>query len=290
MLVYVYEQIIIGALLLGAIYVLVSVGLNLIFGVMRLVNFAHGDFVMLGAYGTYWLFMLYSLNPFVSILVLFPFLFALSFLIYLVILEPLIESKDFMMVSLITTFGLSTALENIARYLWKSDVRAVYYWLPTINFAGLSIPSVRLVAAAIALMLTFLLHTFLTRTYLGKAIRAVSQNREASVTVGIDTRVVLALTFAVGSALAGAGGVLLSPIYPISPEMGFTYTITSFFVVVLGGLGSVSGALVGGLALGLLESWGAQFLGSSYSPLVGFLAIIVVLLVRPAGITGKIVR
>jgi len=283
----VFEQAIVSGILIGGLYVLISIGLTLIFGVMRVINFAHGDLMMAAMYVTYWLFTLYGIDPYISLVVTIPILFVIGsvvqrFLIDRVLAGPQ-ESQLFL------TLGVMLVVQNLALLFWKADYRAIntYYTGAVIRLGGVFISVPKLTSFFVAVLLTALLYIFLTRTRTGKAMRATAQNREVSSLMGVDVRRVYVIAFGIGTACVGAAGTLLSTFYYISPTVGTTFTLMAFLAVVLGGMGSFTGALFGGLIVGLAESLGAVYVATQYRELVTFVLFILILLVKPSGLLGR---
>lgn len=271
--------------LLGGIYAMVAVGLNLIFGVIRIVNFAQGEFVMLGLYGAYAAQISIGLDPYVAPLVVVPLLFGLGAAVYYAILRPLQREP---MMQVFATFGLLMVLENTVlavtggtAYTVQSVVAGISVPLGPVRI-GLSRVIVLLAATAVTAALAWYLHA----TMGGKAIRAVAQDRRAARLMGVDDEVIYTVTFGIGAALAGLAGCLLSPLYTMSPQIGMNFILPAFAVVVLGGLGSVAGAYVGGFIVGLTEAIAGFYLDPALKHAVLFTVFIVVLIVRPSGLFG----
>ena len=271
--------------LLGGIYAMVAVGLNLIFGVIRIVNFAQGEFVMLGLYGAYAAQISIGLDPYVAPLIVVPLLFGLGAAVYYVILRPLQREP---MMQVFATFGLLMVLENTVlavtggtAYTVQSMVAGVSVPLGPVQI-GLSRVIVLLAATAVTVALAW----YLRATMGGKAIRAVAQDRRAARLMGVDDEVIYTVTFGIGAALAGLAGCLLSPLYTMSPQIGMNFILPAFAVVVLGGLGSVAGAYVGGFIVGLTEAIAGFYLDPALKHAVLFTVFIVVLIVRPSGLFG----
>lgn len=277
-------QLAVGGLLLGAVYALAAAGLNLIFGVMRVVNFAHGDLMMLGAYTAFWLYDRAGLNPLVSLLVTMPLLFAVGwllqqFLVYRVIGQP-------PLMSLILLWGISLIIINGGLYFWTSNVRSVPYFSGGIDLAGLSISRSRGLAFVTALVLSIAVWLFLQRSRWGKAIRATAQSAEMALVCGINVGRARLLTFGLAAAMAGAAGNLLITVFALSPGVGPSFLLKAFAIIVIGGLGSFQGAFIGALVVGLLESFGAFFINAQAADAVIYFALILFLVVRPGGIMG----
>jgi len=276
----------ISGLLLGGVYALIALGLTLVFGVMRVINIAHGTLLMLGAYITYWLFTLYNVNPFISLLASMPVVFFLGLILQRFFVQRVIGAPE--LSALLVTFGISIFLINMALYFWAPDLRSVPYLSGSIRIGDLAFSKPRTVAAATALLITIAFFLFLKKTRIGKAIRATSQNREVAAVCGIEVKQVYLITFSLGAALAAAGGSLISFMFAIYPEMGPLYTLKSFCVVVLGGMGSYLGAFLGGLILGVVESYASLFLTTELSEAVAYLLLVVVLLIKPSGLLGEV--
>ncbi|WP_137389877.1 branched-chain amino acid ABC transporter permease [Rhodoligotrophos defluvii] len=280
-----FLNILVVGLLLGGIYGLVSIGLNLIFGVIRIVNFAQGELVMLGMYGAYFSYWLVGMDPYVSILVVVPALFVFGVLIQRFILQPLQNES---MMQIFATFGLLLLLQNVILAI----TRGTGYTVPTdlstvvIDIAGLKISLVRLIALFAVTAVAVGMSWFLKNTLPGKAIRAVTQDRRAARLMGINVELTFMLTFGMGAALAGLAGTLLAPIYTMSPQIGGNFILAAFAVVVLGGLGSVWGAFIGGFIIGLIEALAGYYLDPALKHAVWFLVFIAVLIVRPGGLFG----
>src|SRR3990172_7899627 len=237
-------QALLSGLLNGGIYSLVSVGLTLIFGVMRIINFAHGSLMMLGMYVSYWLFVLWGVDPYLSLIASGSVLFAVGVLIEAVLVSPVLEAPEHD--QLLLTLGISLVIENLALFLWRADPRiiTVPYLAVAPMVGGVMVSSPRLIAFIVSLALTAVLFFFLRRTDLGRAIRAIAQDREGALTVGINMRRIYALAFGIGCACVGAAGGLVAPFYPVDPYVGGVFVITAFVVVVLGGMGNFGGALL----------------------------------------------
>lgn len=273
--------------LLGGIYALVSVGLNLIFGVIRVVNFAQGEFVMLGMYGTFAAYAALGLDPFLAPFIVVPGLFVLGAVVQRIIIQPLRAEPS---MQIFATFGLLLLLQNLV----LAATRGAAYSVPSptaqlgITIGPLQVGVVRLLALAAAAAVAVALGLFLRRTLLGKAIRAVAQDRNAALLMGVNVERVYMLTFGLGTALAGLAGCLLAPIYTLSPQIGTNFILPAFAVVVLGGLGSVAGAFVGGLIVGMTEALAGYYLDPALKHAVLFAVFILVLLVRPSGLFGHV--
>lgn len=279
-----------GGLLIGGIYALIGVGLSLIFGVMRIINFAHGEFVALGIYSAIVLFRQLGLDPYLALLIAVPLGFVLGALLQRLILARLIDAPGDS--TLLATLGLALIISNLLFLVFGAEPQSIYlpYATATITLAGVRLPVAQLIAGGITLLVIAGLYLLLSRTELGRAVRATAQNRLGAELVGIDTRVIHALVFGLGMALAMAAGVILAPLLFAVPTVGSSYTLKAFVVTVLGGLGSVPGAIGGGLLLGVVEFLGASYFSSGYRDAYGLFAFLLVLLLRPQGLFGRAVR
>lgn len=282
-----FLQALVSGLLLGGVYGLVASGLTLIFGVLRIINFAHGAVMMLGMYASYWLWVGIGLDPYASVLLTAPAFFVLGVAIERLVIEPNRDAAEHN--QLLLTLGLALFLENLALVLWQGDFRTLRVPYANASFViGEALVEVsRLVAAGGAVAIAFALYGMLRYTDLGKAIRALSEEREGAMLVGIDVRRIRGVAFGIGSACVAAAGALITPFFYIAPDVGESFNIMAFVVVVLGGMGNFLGALVGGLIVGLAESLGAAFLPGSLKQLVVFVIFVLVLLFRPEGLFGR---
>lgn len=283
----IFIQTLLSGLLTGGLYVQIGIGLSLIFGVMRVINFAHGELMVVGMYLTYALFTFFGIDPFLSLLIVAPVLFFFGAAIERIFIQPVLRAKEENQILL--TVGLSLILSNGLLLLFGANYRnvttsysgAVFYLGPI----SLSVPMSLSFLATI--LMTGALYLFLMKTWTGTAIRATAEDREAAMLVGIDARRMGLLAFGIGTALVGAAGSLLDPIYYIFPAVGGPFTLKAFVVTVLGGMGSITGALVGGLLLGVAESLGAVYLSTGYKDAIGLLLFLGVLLVKPSGLFGR---
>jgi branched-chain amino acid transport system permease protein len=277
-------QVVISGILSGALYAMVALGLALIFGVMRIINVAHGPLLMLGAYTTFFLYHGFGLNPYLTVPVSMAVLFAVGLLLERTLIFRVIDAPE--LSSLLLTFGVSIALVNAAQLAFTSDLRAVESLSGSWVIGPFALSKSRVVAFVFASGLTAAAFLFLKSTRLGKAIRATSQSREVAMVCGIDVGAIHRFTFGLACALAAAGGALISVIVAIQPEMGQIWTFKSFLVIVLGGAGNYPGALLGGMLLGLVEQLASLFLTTQLSEVVAYVLLVLVLLVRPTGLLG----
>lgn len=282
-----FLQSFINGLLLGGIYAACSAGFSLAFGVMGVVNLSHGDFVMLGAFITYWLFVLLGMDPFLTLPFSLLALFFLGLLLQRLAINRVIGAPPIM--SYLLTFGLHLVLSNLALRAWTADYRTVTpsYSGLNLNLLGLVLPYSRLATFALAMALILGLYLFLYRTESGRAIQATAQDREMARLMGVNIFKVYTLTFALAAAITGLAGSLISNTFVIYPQMGLPFTITAFCVVVLGGMGYIPGTLWGGLILGMVESLATTYLTAGISLALTFFLLLVMLIFRPGGIAGK---
>jgi|MudIll2142460700_1097286.scaffolds.fasta_scaffold45944_2 branched-chain amino acid transport system permease protein len=283
----IFFQQVINGLVIGSIYAMVALGLTLIFGILHIGNFAHGQLYMLGAFATYWLVTLWGWNIWSSMLVAMGSMALLGIVLERVVFRPVYSAPHIN--GLIVALGLFIALENIALILWGGEERTLPspYATKVITLLSISLTLQRLLVFIISILLIFLLYLFIQRTKMGKAIRAVAQDPEVSRLMGIPIHRISATVFAVSSALAAAAGALVGPIFCVFPAMGVTPILKAFVVIVLGGMGSIPGAIFGGFILGIAESLGAGYLSSEYKDAFAFAALILVLMVKPSGLFGK---
>ena len=262
-------------------------GLTLIFGVMRVVNFAYGEFLMLAMYLAFFAFAFLRLDPYVTLVLALPLFLGLGWVSYRIVMRPVIHASH--NVQVFTTVGLSIALQNVALVLWTGDARFVRtsYYAVTIRFGGAALNLAQIVAFVVAVAFTAVLFAFLRWSYTGKVMRATAQDRQASALMGIDTDKIYALTWAVGITCVGAAGVLLSPIYPVYPTAGLQFVLIAFVAVVLGGLGDMAGALIASLIVAAVEVVGSYVLGTAWKEMLYLVLFIGILIVRPAGLFGQ---
>jgi branched-chain amino acid transport system permease protein len=282
----------VNGLLIGGVYGLAALGLSLIWGVMKVVNLAHGVFIMLGAYLGYGMYHVLGLNPLFSMLLAVPIGAGMGIILYRYLINRILEvatnELEQEMMCLLFTFGISMIIYGAALNIWGSDLRGVPTLMPTIFLADIAIPSSRLIAFIAALVLGGLLYLFLKKTMIGKAIRAVTQNRNYVMLDGIDPVKIFQISFSIGLTYALMAGVVISLTYPVTPIMGVYYLLKCFTVVVLGGLGNPIGAFLGGLILGLAESYTSLFATYALSPAVAFITLLLILIFRPGGILGTL--
>jgi len=280
-------ELLLSGLMLGGVYALISIGLTLIFGVLRVVNFAHGEVLMVGMYVAYWAFALGGVPPYLTALVSIPLFALFGYVIYRLIVRRTLGAGD--VVQIFATVGLGVVLQNGALVLWTGDFRTIRsgYADALLRVGGVQVSVPLLVAFAVAIAVSTGLYLFLGRTLEGKAMRAVAQDPVAALALAIDTDRVYMETFVAGICCVGMAGVLLAPSYPIFPAIGVTFGLVSYVVVVLGGLGSMTGAVLGGFIVGVIEVFSGYFLSTELKQAFDFLIFVLVLLVRPQGLFGQ---
>ena len=283
-----FVQAVINGVLIGSIYGLSALGLTLVWGIMDIVNLAHGEFIILGAFMNYFLFTLLGVNPLVGVLLAIPAGVVVGGVIHLLFIRRVIGRSG--LTTLLLTFGLSVLGNNIMLQLFAGEPRSIQWIRTSLELWGLFIPVTRLIAFCLVLAMAAFLFYFLERTYPGKAIRAIMQDNEAAAAMGIPTGSILLLCFIIGTVLAMMAGTLVSIVLPFQPAFALQYTITSFVITVVGGLGRPAGALVGGLLVGILESFTGTFISQAYTPITVSVLLIGFLLVRPAGLFGYSTR
>ena len=279
-------QAVINGLLIGGIYALVSIGVTLIFGVVKIVNFAQGEFVMIGMYISFFLATRFGIDPLASLVVSMPALFVIGVALQHFLIRRVLALGD--MPQIFLTFALSLLLLNVALLLFTANYRTVQtpYAEAAIHIGPLYVSVAKLIAFAVAMAVSFALWVFLHTTDLGKAMRAAAQNREVAMLMGINPERVFCVAVGVALALAGAAGSLLMPFYPAYPMVGQVFVLMAFVAVVLGTLGNVTGALIASLMMGVAESLGIQFVGADSGLIVVFLMLLVTLALRPSGLFG----
>jgi branched-chain amino acid transport system permease protein len=274
-------------ILLGGLYVIIALGLSLVFGVMRLINLAHGDLVILGAYLSYTLWISIGLDPVISLVITIPILFGLGFFIqqYLMRRAFAISGEA----PLIITFGISLIIQNFNQIIWSPLSRGIStsYSMSSFMLGSRQLPVSYLLDFSIALIVMLLFSEFLRRTYLGRGITAASQDRRAAQLMGVNTRLIYGFAFGIAMISAAIAGVFLGMTFPFTPVSGTQFLIIAFGVVIIGGLGSIFGTFLGGLILGLVQTFAGYFFGSASQMLFVYLAVLIVLAVRPQGLLGR---
>ena len=277
-------------ILIGALYGLAAVGLSLVFGVTKFLNVAHGELLMFGGYASFWAFTLLGIDPFLSLPLTIVFLLLMGLVIYKLLFARMVKLSEGTKIqnTLLVGFGLSLILQNLALRFWTADTRGIttFYSGRVLTLLGVRFPIVRVASLVIAFVVILGIDLFLRRTYTGKALRATVENWEVATLMGIDIQRVYLLSFVMGAALAGVAGALVSVGYSIDPAMGMSWTLKSLVVMVLGGLGSLTGTFVGGILLGVTESATGYFLSLTYKEVVGLVLFVLILIFRPQGLFG----
>ena len=282
-------QIFVFGVIMGALYGLASVGFTLVFGVMRVLNIAHGAFMMIGGYLSFWAFTLYQIDPLVSLLLIAPSLFLMGLIFYVVQVYPVTkftDDHDKIHTSLLISFGVSVVLENIALLLWTGDIRSITtaYAGSVLQIFKIRFPLVGMIGIALAILFVFGLYEFLAKTRLGKSMRATAADWNAASLMGINTNRAYLISFAIGVALAGIAGTLVCMIHSVDPNMGLFWTLKGMIIITVAGVGNIRGVLACGLLLGIVESSSVFVAGASYREVVGLVILVIVLMVRPKGL------
>ena len=283
-------DIVVGGLITGGIYALVALGLNLQYGLMRVLNVAHGEFLMMGAYLTYSLHTAWGVNPLLTLLITGPASFGAGLVLHRLLYARVLvgeaaealESR-----SLLLSFGLLFVLQNAALLLWSADLKGYSYLAVPLHFLGSVFPANRLVAAAVALAVSLAFYVFLQQSFLGKAIRALMQDPEGAQLAGINLSRVHGLCFGIGIAMSAVTGSLISMLFELTPFIGLPYTVTALVVVILGGLGNVVGSLLGGLILGLVETASVYLAASDIRLIASYAVLSLILILKPSGLFGR---
>jgi len=280
-------QVLANGILLGGLYALMALGLALVWGVLNIVNLAHGAFIMLGAYVCYYLFAVFHVDPFAALPAAMVVLFVVGYSLQWNVLNLIIRAPMFN--TLLLTFGFEVVLTNLAQMIFSADYRTINpsYAGANFNLFGATIPLARILAFTTGLLLTACLWFFLLKARLGRAIRATAQNLIAARLYGVETRKIYAITFGLGAALAGAAGDLYGLVSQINPYIGGSLTAKSFAICIIGGLQNPLGVVVGGIFLGVVESLTALYLGPTYTDVASFGILVLVLVIRPTGLLGR---
>lgn len=284
-------DLLVGGLITGGLYALVALGLNLQYGLMRVLNVAHGEFLMVGGYLTYTLHTAWGVNPLLTVLVTGPAAFAAGLVLHRLLYARMLRAGEspehFASQSLLLSFGLLFILQNGALLIWSADLRGYSYLAEPLRFLGAVFPANRVLAAAAALLLSIGFYVFLRTTLAGTAIRALMEDQEGAQLVGVDVRRVHARCFAAGLAMATVAGSLVSMLFELTPFIGLPYTVTALVVVILGGLGNILGSVLAGLLFGLVETFSVQFATFDLRVIVSYAVLTLVLIVRPSGLLGR---
>ncbi len=294
-------QTLISGLLLGGLYALIGIGMTLIMGVMKIINLAHGELMMVAMYMAYWLFVLFHIDPYVSVLIVAPLMFLFGMAIQKFLINPVLKVESILPENqVILTVGIGMVLANLATIFFTSDYRSTPvdyasdawylsdYWRSSPIELSLSVPWT--VSFVMAVIITVALWFFLTKTDTGKSIRATAQDIDAALLMGVNVERMRLITFGLGAALVGAAGCLFIPIYYLYPALGGRFTLIAFVITILGGLGSTVGAIIGGLILGIFESLTATYIGMGWAPVGRFAIFILALIFLPGGVASILRR
>jgi branched-chain amino acid transport system permease protein len=283
----IFFQSLISGILIGGVYALIGIGLTIIFGVMRVINFAHGDILMIGMYATYYVFTLLHIDPFLSIVITIPLMFLFGALLQKVFINRVLDALP--QNQILLTIGLGLIMSNTVMLAFTSDYKILTtrYSSSSMKLFGISISTPLVISFAITAAITAALYWFLLKTDTGQAIRATAQDREAARLMGINVGRMSIIAFGLGSALAGTAGALIAPTYYIFPQVGSVFTLKAFVITVLGGMGSVIGATLGGVLIGVAESIGGVYFGAGWKEVVVFVLFLLILLFKPSGLLGK---
>jgi branched-chain amino acid transport system permease protein len=281
-----FVQLVLSGILLGSVYALMSIGLTLIFGVLRIVNFAHGEFLMIAMYGAWALARLFGLNPYVAAVAIVPAMFLFGAVVYRLVINPALDKPH--LVAVFATMALSIFLQNAALMMMTADLRDI----PPIFTRSIVIGSIHLkvellLGFLITVLCTFALQWMLRRTYLGKAIRATVQDGEAAMLMGIPVPRIFLITFAGGSALVGLAACVMLPLFSVFPSVGLNFVLIAFVIVVLGGMGSIEGALLGGICVGVVQSLSGYYVAPAFGQMFFFILFLLVMIFRPNGLLGQ---
>jgi len=280
-------QLIVSGVLAGGLYGIISVGLTLIFGVLNLVNFAHGEFLMISMYISFWMSEIFNLNPYMFLPIVVAAMFVFGIIIQSIFIRPVTEASH--EVQIVITLGLSTIMQNSALMAFSGNLRVLRtpFSESMIEIAGIFINTQRLLTFTLAILATIILYLYLTKSYFGKAIRATAQDSRAAKLAGINVPFVYMITYGIGIALVGLAGASIIPLFPVYPTIGWHFANIAFVAVVLGGLGSIPGAMVGGIIIGLIESIAGFYFGSEFQQAAYFIVFIIILIIRPTGLFRK---
>ena len=277
----------ISGILIGGAYALIGIGLTIIFGVMRIINFAHGDLLMVGMYATFYLFSLFHIDPFLSIIITIPFMFLYGGFLQKVFINRVLGALP--QNQILLTIGLGLVMSNTVMLAFTSDYKilSTSYSSASVSMEGISISIPLAISFLITAIITAMLYWFLVKTDTGQAIRATAQDREAAKLMGINVKRMSIIAFGLGTSLAGTAGALIAPVYYIFPQVGSAFTLKAFVITVLGGMGSIIGATLGGVLIGIAESIGGVYFGSGWKDVVVYTLFLLVLLFKPSGLLGK---
>lgn len=282
-----FIQTLVAGILIGGVYALIGLGMTLIMGVMRIINLAHGQLMMVAMYITFVLYQYFGIDPYFALLVALPALFLIGVVIQRYLLNPLIKIESIIPENqVLMTVGIGIVLTETIRFIFSSDYKSVKtsYSTATFNIGTISWNVPMVVAFGLAMLLTACLFFFLLKTDMGKSVRATAQNKDAAMIMGINAEWITQLTYGLGAAMAAAGGTLLLPIYYLFPDVGGPFTLKAFVITILGGLGSTVGAIMGGLVLGIAESLGATYISMALKDAIGMVIFLLVLIFLPGGL------
>jgi branched-chain amino acid transport system permease protein len=280
-------QLVLSGILVGSVYALMSIGLTLIFGVLRIVNFAHGEFLMMAMYGAWAITKFAGLNPFLAVIAVVPGMFLFGMIVHWLIISPGLDKPHLVVV--FATMALSIFMQNVALMLFSADLFDVVPLLGgrSISVGPFFLKPELLIGFAVSLAATAMLHVLLKATYLGKAIRATVQDGEAAMLMGIPVPRIFLITFASGSALVGLAGCVMMPLFSVFPTVGLNFVLIAFVIVVLGGMGSIEGALLGGICIGVVQSLSSYYVAPAYGQMFFFILFLLVMVCRPTGLLGR---
>jgi len=283
-------DIIIAGLVMGGIYALAAVGLNLQYGVVRVLNMAYGEFIMVGGFIGFWMFTLYNINPILSLIICIPTMYILGWVVHRFVFQPIRSKSEnidkFAGYSILASYGLIFIMQSVAVLAWGGRIKAYSFLSEPVEIFGSIFEANRLVAFAASIVLSLVFYVLLRITRIGKAVRAIAQDAESASLVGINVDSLYGHTFAIGAVLAGMAGVILSTMFPVSATMGFQYTVIAIVIIVLGGLGNILGSLIGGLFLGLIGAV-VLTLQPGLVMVAFYVMFLAILLIKPTGILGR---
>jgi len=280
-------QAIISGILMGALYTLMAFGLQMVYGVMRIINVAHTVFMVFGSYLTYWIFEIYGIDPFIVMVMIMPIMFAIGWAVQRFLVNPVVAAPE--ITTLLLMFGIGQVLENLIAFYWTSNFKSVTptYGATSVTIANLSFPVIRVGGFVASIAILALLEVFLMKTKIGKAIRATAQDREAAQAMGINITRVFLISFGIAIASVAPAGAITSMIYAFYPTVHHMFTSKLFSICVLGGLGSITGVFVGSMIMGIAESLTGAIVTLEWSPIIAYALLIIILIIRPRGLLGK---
>jgi branched-chain amino acid transport system permease protein len=281
-----FGQLVLSGILIGSIYALMSIGLTLIFGVLRVVNFAHGEFLMIAMFGAWALSSMFGINPYWGAFLIVPLIFGFGVIVYRLIIKPALDKPHLVVV--FATMGLSIFMQNVALMIMTADLWDVKpIFDRSVHIGPFYFKGELLLGFLIAILCTVALQWMIRSTYLGKAIRATVQDGEAAHLMGIPVPRIFLITFAVGSALVGLAACVMTPLFSVFPTIGLNFVLIAFVIVVLGGMGSIEGALIGGICIGVVQSLSSYYIAPAFGQLFFFVLFLLVMIFRPNGLLGQ---